>query len=136
MSDFVSFKLAQKLKEKGFDCKYPFAMYDEDGDFYPLFTSCDEDEDSKCIFGKRMYYGYDDFVGDKDAVIAPTISQVLKWSRDEKGIHVCIALGEFSDWMYDVSRIDGNMFCKAEDDFKSYEQAALAGIEYVLDNLI
>ena len=59
----------------------------------------------------------------------------MKWLRDEKGIHVCIALGEFSDWMYDVSRIDGNMFCKAEDDFKSYEQAALAGIEYVLDNL-
>ena len=136
MSDFVNFKIAQKLKEKGFDCKYPFAMYDEDGDFYPLFTSCDEDEDSKCIFGKRMYYGYDDFVGDKDAVIAPTISQVLKWLRDEKGFLVCIALGEFSDWMYDVSRIDGNMLCKAEDDFKSYEQAALAGIEYVLDNLI
>lgn len=67
---------------------------------------------------------------------APTISQVLKWLREEKGIHVCIALGEFSDWMYDVSRIDGNMFCKAEDDFESYEQAALAGIEYVLDNLI
>ena len=68
--------------------------------------------------------------------LEPTISQVLKWLRDEKGIHVCIALGEFSDWMYDVSRIDGNMFCKAEYDFESYEQAALAGIEYAIDNLI
>lgn len=68
--------------------------------------------------------------------LEPTISQVLKWLREEKGIHVGIMLGEFSDWVYEVSRIDGNMFCKAEDGFKSYEQASLAGVNYCLDNLI
>jgi hypothetical protein len=136
MEDFVNFEVTKKLKEKGFSCKYPFAMYDEDGDFYPLFTSCDEDEDSKCIFGNRMYYDYDDFLKDKDARIAPTISQVLKWLREEKGLHICFSLGEFSDWEYEICEIDGNVFCEAVGDFHSYELASLAGIEYVLDNLI
>ena len=134
--EFVNFELAKKLKEKGFDCKYPFAMYDEDGDFYPLFTSCDEDEDSNCIFGKRMYYGYDDFVGDKDAVIAPTISQVLKWLREEKEFMVFpVYSTNTSRWYCSIVNAD------SLDTYKlslsdSYEQAALAGIEYVLDNLI
>ena len=104
MSDFVNFKLAQRLKEKGFE--------------WVKITT------------------YNPKTKVRNNHLEPTISQVLKWLRDEKGIHVCIALGEFSDWMYDVSRIDGNMFCKDEDDFKSYEQAALAGIEYATNNLI
>lgn len=145
MSDFVNFKLAKKLKEKGFDCKYPFAMYDEDGDFYPLFTSCDEDEDSKCIFGKRMYYGYDDFVGDKDAVIAPTISQVLKWLRDEKKLHIEF-VGNACGYLYIVSDIpcEGgtDRYCSdysGPNDggtWNNYEDCALNAIQYVLDNLI
>ena len=133
MEDFVPFEIAKKLKEKGFTCKYPFAMYNELGSYYPLTTSSDY-VTSESGYKYRCYYDYNDF--DENDFIAPTISQVLKWLRDEKGIHVCITLGEFSDWVYEVSRIDGNMFCKAEDGFESYEQAALAGIEYVLDNLI
>ena len=142
MEDFVTFDIAKKLKEKGFDCKYPFAMYDEDGDFYPLFTSCDEDEDSKCIFGKRMYYGYDDFIGDKDAVIAPTISQVLKWLRDEKKIHICIDIYD-DGWFFDIAffyKEDTGVYeiklpyksSKVTPDYDSFEQAALAGIEFPL----
>jgi hypothetical protein len=123
MGDFVNFKLAKKLKEKG----YPQHIAE---DAYII----DNYGEEKYIIGDRLPIPLvPDYMDD---VSAPTISQVLKWLREEKGIHVCIALGEFSDWMYDVARIDGNMFCKAEDDFKSYEQATLAGIEYVLDNLI
>lgn len=122
MSDFVNFKLAKKLKEKG----YPQHIAE---DAYII----DNYGEEKYIIGDRLPIPLvPDYMDD---VSAPTISQVLKWLRDERGIHVCITLGEFSDWVYDVSRIDGNMFCKAEDGFKSYEQAALAGIEYVLDNL-
>lgn len=135
MSDFVNFKLAQKLKEKGFaiPTRSIFGMYNEIGVFHTLTTSADY-ETCDSGFECRCFYDYDDF--DERDFIAPTISQVLKWIREEQGIHVCITLGEFSDWVYDVSRIDGNMFCKAEDGFESYEQAALAGIEYSLDNLI
>ena len=138
MEDFVSFEIAKKLKDKGFSCKYPFAMYDEDGDFYPLFTSCDEDESSKCIFGNRMYYDYDDFIKDKDARIAPTISQVLKWLREEKKIHISIDIWGRT-WGYDVLDLpSGNSlhWDAYNENINSYEQAALAGIEYALNNLI
>lgn len=137
MLDFVNFKLAKKLKEKGFDCKYPFAMYDEDGDFYPLFTSCDEDEDSKCVFGKRMYYGYDDFVGDKDAVIAPTISQVLKWLREEKKLFIEISCN-YTDYFPTVRLLDSRQtdYIRGDVIYSTYEQAALTGVNYCLENLI
>ena len=145
MEDFIPFKISKKLKEKGFDCKYPFAMYDEDGDFYPLFTSCDEDEDSKCIFGNRMYYGYDDFIGDKDAVIAPTISQVLKWLREEKKYHIEF-VGNACGYLFivsDIPELGGtDRYCSdysGPNDggtWDTYEGCAMAAIEYVLDNLI
>ena len=128
MEDFVNFKIAQKLKEKGFK-EQCLAYYTKDSGFYYNTSYGSDVENAFKSFNSRPNH----ICGKR--IDAPTISQVLKWLMDEKGIHVCIALGEFSDWMYDVSRIDGNMFCKAEDDFKSYEQAALAGIEYVLDNL-
>lgn len=128
MSDLVNFELAQKLKEKGFKEKCLCHYVGED-----LYYNIESP-----IANNQLWFSHNKFdnIWHRDNYDAPTISQVLKWLRDEKGIHVCIALGEFSDWMYDVSRIDGNMFCKAEDDFESYEQAVLAGIEYVLDNLI
>ena len=142
MEDFVSFEIAKKLKDKGFSCKYPFAMYDEDGDFYPLFTSCDEDESSKCIFGNRMYYDYDDFIKDKDARIAPTISQVLRWLREEKEIHIEIYMYHncYLWEIYNTKIYDADFTQKSEKyseiEYENYEQAALAGIEYVLDNII
>lgn len=147
MEDFVNFEIAKKLKEKGFSCKYPFAMYDEDGVFYPLFTSCDEDEDSKCIFGNRMYYDYDDFLKDEDARIAPTISQVMKWLREECGIFILVEPDILSPEYKLTFTLRVKFYIKGEEDEgfseryltyrrDSYELAALAGIEYVLDNLI
>lgn len=144
---FVDLNLAKKLKEKGFTCKYPFAMYSEDGYFYPLFTSCDEDKDVKCIFGNRLYYVYDDFIDDEDAIIAPTISQALKWLREEKNIFVEIALspegyrhiiytGVYCTNTSSVSHFSFDGFYNNEDNYMTYEQAAFAGIEYILNNLI
>jgi hypothetical protein len=122
MEDFVSFDLAKKLSKKGFTCKYPFAMY----------------------FRNRMYYDYDDFIGDKDAIIAPTISQVLKWLREEKFILIGLSPmqeydgNEIIEWCSTIYKADkhGGMSWIEEFYYESYEQAALAGIEYVLNNLI
>ena len=122
MEDFVSFEIAKKLNGKGFTCKYPFAMY----------------------FRNRMYYDYDDFIGDKDAIIAPTISQVLKWLRKEKFILIGLSPmqeydgNEMIEWCSTIYKADkqGGMSWIEEFYYESYEQAALTGIEYVLDNLI
>ena len=135
MEDFVSFELAQRLKEKGFTIptKSIFGMYNEIGVFHTLTTSADYDicdSGFKC----RCYYDYDDF--DERDFIAPTISQVLKWLREEKEFMVFpVYSTNTSRWYCSIVNAD------SLDTYKlslsdSYEQAALAGIEYSLDNLI
>lgn len=129
--DFVPVELAKKLKEKGFDCEYPFAMYNKYEQFCPLYSS---DKD---------YFGIDDF--DKHACIAPTISQVLKWLRDKKKIHIEIFLydGKYSYFVKSITQIcEDDLFheCLNEDtteeEYDSYEKASLIGIKYVIYNLI
>lgn len=85
----------------------------------------------------------------------PTISQVLKWLREEKKIFITVLfITDCSNdadndicevwhfWSFSVINLnDGSTLY---DDFEridcieyqSYEESALAGIEYVLDNLI
>lgn len=125
--DFVPYELAVKLKEKGFPQKTAgkYSMigptYFDDGRFY---------EDG-CIANVEDCYS------------APTISQVLKWLREEKEIHIEIALGR-NGWYFEIVQYE---YYKEENEYDcklinisviydSYEKAALAGIEYVLDNLI
>jgi hypothetical protein len=135
--------LAKKLKEKGFDCNEPFAMYNELGIFHPLYTSCDETLEN-CIFGNRGYYDYDDF--DEYDCVCPTISQVLKWLREEKKIHICIDIYD-DGWFFDIASFykgDTGVYeiewsyksSNVTPNYDSFEQAAIAGIEYCLDNLI
>lgn len=127
MEDFVSFELANKLKEKMFRGKCEWHYYDDTKDSYRSSVP-------QC-------YNYGGNTSD-----APTISQVLKWLREEKNTHVDIDV-YFYGWFFNVTsfhKIDTDMY---ECDFlyisdittpkyDTYEQAALAGIEYVLDNLI
>lgn len=141
---FLDFRLAKRLKEKGFTCKYPFAFYDEDGYFYPLFTSCDEDKDSKCIFGNRMCYDYDDF-GD-EAIIAPTIEQVMEWLRSQQ-IFIEIALSP-EGYRYIIYKgvrcvdnfvgfyFDFDDFINLEINYETHKEAMLSAIYYILNNLI
>ena len=137
MEDFVTFEIAQKLKEKGFTCKYPFAMYNELGIYHPLMTSADYetcDSGFKC----RCYYDYDDF--DENDYIAPTISQVLKWLREKKGWIIVVRLYSTNGWYWFIQDKNGELksshLASCDDCFATYEQAALAGIEYALNYLL
>lgn len=137
--DFVDFNLAKKLKEKGYPQrtfgKYDMqgACYIEDGRFY----------ENGCITEVARAY------------TSPTISQVLKWLREEKSIFVepCVLadadtdadgkeINEYTYWSFTVTDIEtGDMiyfeYERIDDKrFDSYEQAAIAGIEYCLDNFI
>lgn len=123
MNEFVTFEIAKKLKEKGF----PQHMCD-DG----YITEEDEKYD---IGDKEMIWLIPDYL---PYIAAPIVSQVLKWLRDEKGIHITICVcGD--GWFYEVINISSgkSLVEDYEDDMiQSYEEAAIAGIEYVLDNLI
>jgi hypothetical protein len=130
MEDFVQFEIAKKLKEKGF----------------PQHIT----EDAYIIDN----YGEDEYeIGDRlpiplipdymDDVAAPTISQVLKWLREEKNIHITIDLlpsGYYAMIYIGISKKNNDFNWKDFYDdlniYESYELATLAGIEHVLDNLI
>lgn len=133
MEDFVNFKLAQKLKEKG----YPQHWSDND------YIVENEYEDN---FEIGAYYDRCLIPEHIVTIAAPTISQVLKWLREKKKIHICIDIYD-DGWFFDIASFykeDTGVYeiklpyksSKVTPDYDSFEQAALAGIEYVLDNLI
>jgi hypothetical protein len=140
--DFVSFDLAKKLKEKGFQQDYNIFGY-------------------KLIYSNNTTIKYISDIGAYDKeyfgenISCPTISQVLKWLREEKEIFMTINIGYcyesdekpfptnpkmepiLKGYYYGIWELDNlngrNALSKY---FESPEEAAIAGIEYVLDNLI
>lgn len=132
MSDFVNFKLAKKLKEKGFK-EQCLAYYTKDSGFYYNTSYGSDVENAFKSFNSRPNH----ICGKR--IDAPTISQVLKWLREEKKVHIGFGYSPRKKWRYVVMYIDDRFYNKptlAVDGFIDIEQAALAGIEYVLDNLI
>lgn len=140
MEDFVTFDLAKKLKEKGFK-ETCFGWY------YPR-EICGYDYRTLIVSNCSEYRGdkYKDLLishNDDKHIDAPTISQVLKWLREEKDIDLVISPVFFYDDVLGKMREYG---CKVfapllnKPEHCSYheewEQAAIAGIEYVIDNLI
>lgn len=139
--DFAPFELAVKLKEKGFREKC-LLHYESTGGFYS--NSIDTYD------RPNQELDYSDFLkcfneGNSIGLIdAPTISQALKWLREEKLILIGLSPmqeyggDEVIEWCSTVYKADkqGGLSWQEEFYYQSYEQAALAGIEYVLDNLI
>ena len=117
--DIVPFDLAKKLKEKGFDCKTRYGYLPPMSSLLEAF--CDTNWSAK--------NGYS----------APTISQVLKWLRNEKKIFINVDVRTNLEWYYEVWNIKGKLSVLGNVPYNknnSYEQAAIAGIEYVVENLI
>lgn len=133
MEHFVTFKIAKKLKEKGFR-ELCLVYYTNDDTLYYNYShkagACYKD----CYLSHNLMPK--DSVSGK-FVDAPTISQVLKWLRDEKKIAINIEFIPYT-WQYKI--IDMSFDRRFESCgrviFSNYEEAAIAGIEYVLDNLI
>ena len=136
MEDFVTYEIAVKLKEKGFKDKC-FGYYTPEGyEFLPVQTPFYGGDYEDCMFSHNdMRQGLDG----SDCVDAPTISQVLKWLRENKKLHVSIMTFMFrAGWCYEVVRLGENpkLVAAHRNSYNTYEKAALAGIEYVLNNLI
>lgn len=123
MEGIVPFEISKKLQEKGFKEKC-FAYYDVD---------------------ENSEYWID----------APTIPQVFKWLREEKKIFITINIAYcyeddehpfptnpemkpiLKGYYYGVWNLDNlNDKNGRSEYFESPEQAALAGIEYVIDNIL
>ena len=125
--DFVTFEIAKKLKEKGFreEC---LCHYIGEDLVYNIESPI---ANNQLLFCHNKY----DNIWHRDNVDAPTISQVLKWLRNEKNIY-CLPFFEQSVdmWFYTICKPALEFISVSE--YDTYEQAAIAGIKYVLDNLI
>ena len=131
MKDFITYELAVKLKEKGYPqhiCDYAYIIEDD----Y---------EENKCVVRDREYIPFiPDYL---PTIAAPVISQVLKWLREEKDIDLVINpvffydddLGRMREYGCEVFAPSLNKpeHCGYHE---KWEQASIAGIEYVLDNII
>ena len=121
MCEFVNFSIAKKLKEKGFNwiCSHYYRTKYKD-----LF----------------MVFPCEDWSDIEERINVPTISQVLKWLREEQGWIIVVRLYSTNGWYWFIQDKNGELksshLASCDDCFATYELAALAGIEYVLDNLI
>ena len=138
MKDFVNFDIANKLKEKGFK-EQCLAYYTKDSCFYYNTSYGSDVENAFKSFNSRPNH----ICGKR--IDAPTISQVLKWLRDEKKLHIEF-VGNACGYLYIVSDIPSeggtDRYCSdysGPNDggtWDKYEDCALNAIQYVLDNLI
>lgn len=127
---FLSKDLSIKLKERGFNgpCFGDY-RYGHDN-FVPFLTDGDES------FEELLQYSW--------YIPAPTIEQALEWLREEKKIYVGVAympkIDDNTDFYYPTIQKIGDFepthFGDNDEIFNSYDDAAIAGIEYVVNKII
>lgn len=135
MEDFVSFEIAKKLKEKGFqeECLCHYVDVDL------VYNIESPIANNQLLFCHNKY----DNIWHRDNYDAPTISQVLKWLRKEKKMHIIVEISD-SGWYYTIypsirwenGILKSDKYIMSFKNKDSYEAAALSGIEYVLNNFI
>lgn len=131
--DFVTYKIGKKLQEKG----YPHG-YNRFG-YRPIYSD-------ECT----IRYLWDTGAYDKEYygenIPCPTINEVLDWLRKEKEIFIIVepfpttATKNKICWCWHYKWNSDGVYMDStfpdDLDYMTYEKAAIAGIEYVLDNLI
>ena len=128
--DFVPFELAKKLNEKGFNepC-YGYYHCNGGNESFELCGSGDRDFQNS----KNQY-----------RVAAPTISQVLKWLREEK-IYIVIAVNPtlstkdkiaYYYQVYSNSNGVTSDYYESEECYAQWEDCAIGSIKSVLKYLI
>ena len=137
--EFLNFSISKKLKEKGYR-ELCLAYYTNDDTLYYNYSHKAGANYKDCYLSHNLMPK--DSVSGK-FIDAPTISQILKWLREEKKIHLIVEIAD-SGWYYTLypnfrwenCKLKSDTYIMSFNHKESFEQAALAGIEYVLDNLI
>ena len=134
---FVSKELAIKLKNKGFD--------------RPCFGYYFIEDKYETNLHKNITCGGDvknclRILSDEKRIDAPTIDQVLEWLREENDIDIVIyPIDRNTIYMGGEKYILSICFCgkrdykiheSNNDKFVKWEDACIAGIKYVINNLI
>ena len=111
--DYVSFEIAQLLKEKGFD-GHTYAYYeDEDNPNISLHAS------------KSINWNKTEFIS------KPTLQMVMKWLRERRiFIDIFHYNSKFAPFVWMIFAYNKTSPQRAE----TYEEAAEAAIKYILEN--
>lgn len=148
---FVDKQLALKLKEKGYDrpCFGWYHITTPPGAFEGRLN-LNESYYRGETYHRLLKRHINEYTTNPNLVNAPTIEQVLEWLREDKKIHISIDV---------LSSMNKNFMCKQEprlifdvrvsyfkeeifnyhelaEPYFKYDDAAIAGIEYVINNLI
>jgi hypothetical protein len=150
---FISKELSIKLRNKGFDKPCFGWYYIEtptgfiDGELVLNRYSCRGGTYKETLERHIDFQPKEGFVGyiNSNIVDAPTIDQTLEWLREEKKIYVGIAympkIDDNTDFYYPTIQKIGDFEPthfgdNADEIFNSYDDACIAGIEYVVEHLI
>ena len=143
--DYVSFKIAKLLKEKGFD--------EATHQYYKTITYLGTEANNVCIktldgiesepFNNSIY-GFDLNGEDTGEYACPTLQMAMKWLRETHNLFVFpfpqMNTNKFWVEIYQLSNSQEweNLYCESMDlqDYPLYEQACESGIRYCLENLI
>ena len=129
--DYVSFKTAKLLKEKGFD---EYGMY-----FYTLEDEGEEGYKSNRRLQELAHNSHPELEG--RAVSCPTLQMAVKWLREKKGIAVIPVISSVLDnekFLWDVKVV----VAKTNDTYsqgwiyEKQEDACERAVEYCLEKLI
>lgn len=121
--DFVTYSIGKKLQEKG----YPHG-YNRFG-YRPVYSSEYTIKYLSDIGAyEEWYYG--------EYIPCPTISEVLDWLRNDKKVHIIIPATFNEKYWWEIRDFKRELSDYGADEYDSYGQAALEGINFVLDNLI
>jgi len=142
--DYVSFKMAKLLKEKGFDepCTYLWVFektnnpeVDDNGTYMcPLKRYTESDYWNNASI--ELYKKEDEYWNDNiDFFACPTIQMVMKWLREAHNIDIIINVSSKNERKYTYV-IVSKWFSGTDNVKRTYEEACEAGIKYCLENLI
>jgi hypothetical protein len=136
---FISKELSIKLKEKGFN-RPCFGWYNTNNEALNLHLC---EGTSRLVLEHPLYCEY--------IIDAPTTDQVLEWLREDCGLYISMAcsrnydidadgrkLGSWVYWWYEIhSHLSANLIYQEEEkEYETYDEAILAGINFVVEHLI
>jgi hypothetical protein len=125
--NFVTFEIAKKLKEKGFPQRPDYFNYSS-------YYAWDGLRKIHSLSNASVWF--DPNIDRENIYFAPTISQVLKWLREDKKMHIIIPASFDRDYWWEVRDFNRKLSEYSISELGTYEEAAIDGIKYVLDNLI
>ena len=119
--DYVSFELAELLRDKGFNVQTQASI--------TVFAGIHT--------GTTYVVNGEEITPKKDTII-PTLQMAMKWLREEKNIFIDIYYDEdVKGYLYSIIKlVKGTILNVSDLAHNTYEEACEAAIKYCLENLI